>query len=75
MLSTGSWKTFALSSVGDPQSDAHWEQIGRFFQGGRDVRFDLIASYRADEMIVLVANEYAHVAVGSLPAQDWTLRA
>jgi len=60
--------------TGIPKSDAHWERIGRYFRGGRDSRFDLIASYRSSDMIVLVANEYAHVAVGSLPAQDWTLR-
>lgn len=60
--------------TGNPESDEHWERIGRYFRDGRDTRFDLIASYRSDDMIVLVANEYAHVAVGSLPAQDWTLR-
>jgi ketosteroid isomerase-like protein len=65
---------FGGAPTGSPKSDAHWEQIGRFFQGGRDARFDLVASYRSDDMIVLVANESAHVAVGSLPAQDWTLR-
>ncbi|SMF60006.1 Ketosteroid isomerase homolog [Xaviernesmea oryzae] len=65
---------FGGAPTGNPKSDAHWEQIGRFFRSGRDARFNLIASYRSDDMIVLVANEYAHVAVGSLPAQDWTLR-
>lgn len=60
--------------TGNPKSDAHWERIGRYFQDGRDARFDLIAYYRSGDMIVLVANEYAHVAVGALPAQDWTLR-
>ena len=60
--------------TGNPESDEHWERIGRYFRDGRDSRFDLIASYRSGDMIVLVANEYAHVAVGSLPAQGWTLR-
>lgn len=60
--------------TGNPKSDAHWERIGRYFRDGRDSRFDLIASYRSGDMIVLVANEYAHVAVGSLPAQNWVLR-
>jgi len=60
--------------TGNPKSDADWERIGRFFRDGRDASFRLIASYRASDMIVLVANEYAHVAVGSLPAQDWALR-
>ncbi|MGK9055691.1 YybH family protein [Neorhizobium petrolearium] len=65
---------FGGAPTGNPKSDAHWERIGRYFRDGRDARFDLIVSYRSDDMIVLVANEYAHVAVGSLPAQDWTLR-
>lgn len=60
--------------TGNPNSDAHWDRIGRYFRDGRNAGFALIASYRSSDMIVLVANEYAHVAVGSLPAQDWTLR-
>jgi ketosteroid isomerase-like protein len=60
--------------TGNPKSDEHWERIGRYFRDGSDASFRLIAYYRASDMIVLVANEYAHVAVGSLPAQDWALR-
>jgi ketosteroid isomerase-like protein len=59
---------------GAPTSDDHWERIGRFFRDGRDARFELIASYRSGDLAVLVANEHAHVAVGSLPAQLWSLR-
>lgn len=65
---------FGGPPTGEPKSDAHWARVGRFFRDGRDARFDLIAAYPSRDMIVLVANEYAHVAVGSLPAQDWTLR-
>jgi len=65
---------FGGAPTGNPKSDEHWERIGRYFREGRDARFDLIASYQSNDIIVLVANEYAHVAVGSLPAQDWALR-
>jgi ketosteroid isomerase-like protein len=65
---------FGGAPTGNPESDAHWQRIGRYFRNGRDARFDLIASYRSGDMIVLVANEYAHVAVGALPEQDWALR-
>lgn len=60
--------------TGAPKSDEHWRRIGRFFREGRDAEFAAIASYRSDDLIVLVAIERAHVAVGALPAQDWVLR-
>ena len=49
------------------------ERIGRFFRNGR-FRQELIQSYAADGMIVLVTIERANVEVGGLPAQDWALR-
>jgi ketosteroid isomerase-like protein len=60
--------------TGNPKSDEHWRRIGRFFREGRDAEFQVIGAYRSDNLIVLVANERAHVAVGALPAQDWALR-
>lgn len=65
---------FGGQPTGAPVSDAHWERIGRFFREGRDARFELIRAYRSADLVVLVANEHAHVAVGSLTAQDWSLR-
>jgi ketosteroid isomerase-like protein len=65
---------FGGAPTGNPQSDEHWARIGRYFKDGRDARFEPIASYRSGDLIVLVANEVAHVGVGSLPAQDWSLR-
>ena len=65
---------FGGAPAGNPKSDAHWERIGRYFKAGRNAQFQPIVSYRSGDMIVLVANELAHVAVGSLPAQDWALR-
>jgi len=65
---------FGGAPTGAPKSEAHWQRIGRFFHEGRDADFKPIATYRSDDLIVLVANEYAHVGVGSLPAQDWSLR-
>jgi ketosteroid isomerase-like protein len=60
--------------TGAPKSDAHWQRIGGFFREGRDANFQTLGSHRSGDLIVLVANERAHVAVGTLPAQDWTLR-
>lgn len=57
-----------------PSTDAHWQRIGRFFQAGRRATFKLINAWRTADMVVLVANETAYVAVGALPAQDWSLR-
>lgn len=60
--------------TGAPKSDAHWQRIGRIFQDGRHSDFQTLGSYRSGDLIVLVANERAHVAVGALPVQDWALR-
>ncbi|HWI86601.1 MAG TPA: nuclear transport factor 2 family protein [Sphingomonas sp.] len=60
--------------TGNPKSDEHWRRIGRFFRDGRDAEFVPLGAYRSDNLIVLVANERAHVSVGALPAQDWALR-
>lgn len=55
-------------------TDEQWAAIGRFFRAGRDSTFELVQAYRASEMIVLVAIERSHVAVGGMPAQPWALR-
>ena len=65
---------FGGTPTGAPKSDAHWKKIGTFFRDGHDAAFEPIATYASRDMIVLVANEHAHVAVGSLPAQIWSLR-
>lgn len=65
---------FGGKPTGAPASDEHWRRIGSFFRDGRDARFELVRAYRSADLVVLVANEYAHVAVGQLPAQDWSLR-
>lgn len=65
---------FGGKPTGVPQSDKHWNRIGRFFRDGRDAGFELIASYRSNDLAVLVTNERAYVAVGSSPAQQWSLR-
>jgi ketosteroid isomerase-like protein len=51
-----------------------WAAIGRFFQSGRDSTLELVRAYEADGLVVLVATEHAHVAVGKVPAQPWSLR-
>lgn len=65
---------FGGRPTGAPAGDEHWARIGRLFEHGRDAVFELIASYFAGDMAVLVANEHAHVAVAGLPAQTWSLR-
>lgn len=65
---------FGGTPTGLPASDAHWARIGRFFRDGRAARFELIRAWRSGDMAVLVANESADVAVGSLSAQHWLLR-
>lgn len=65
---------FGGPPTGAPASAEHWDRIGRLFEHGRDSAFELLASYLSRDMAVLVANEHAHVAVGGLPAQTWSLR-
>ena len=48
------------------------ERMGKFFRNGR-FQQELVQSYAADGMIVLVTIERANVEVGGLPAQDWSL--
>jgi ketosteroid isomerase-like protein len=65
---------FGGRPTGVPETDAHWNRIGAFFRNGRGARFDLLASYASRDMVVLVANEHAHVAVGAVLEQNWSLR-
>lgn len=65
---------FGGAPSGAPADDAHWARIAALFRDGRDTGFDLLASYASPDMVVLVANERAHVAFGPLPAQPWSLR-
>jgi ketosteroid isomerase-like protein len=54
-------------------SRARMQEIGRFFKGG-ELEQELVEAYASPDMIVLATIERAHVAVGDLPAQNWTLR-
>lgn len=49
------------------------EAIGRFFRNGSFSQ-ELVQAYGTHDMIVLAVIEHAHVEVGGLPAQDWSLR-
>lgn len=51
-----------------------WAAIGGFFRHGRDSTLELVRAYEADGLVVLVATEYSHVEVGTVPAQPWSLR-
>lgn len=65
---------FGGKPTGKPRSEEHWQRIGRLFRDGSGASFETISAYRADDLAVLVAEEHAHVAVGELPAQQWSLR-
>jgi ketosteroid isomerase-like protein len=54
-------------------SRARMEEIGRFFRNGT-LQQELVQTYDAPGMVVLVTIERAHVEVGGLPVQDWALR-
>jgi ketosteroid isomerase-like protein len=47
--------------------------LGRFFRNGT-FEMELVQSYGSADMVVLAVIERAHVEVGGLPAQDWSLR-
>ena len=50
-----------------------WEAMGRFFKNG-SLKQEMVESYASSDMVVLVLIEHAHVEVGGLSAQDWSLR-
>lgn len=50
-----------------------WEAVGRFFKNGTFEQ-ELVQAYASSDMVVLAVIERCHVAVGGLPAQDWSLR-
>ena len=51
-----------------------WESVGRFFRNGRQAQLELVQAYRSADMVALAVIERAHVGVGGLPEQDWSLR-
>ena len=50
-----------------------WEAMGRFFRNGA-LQQEVVQSYGSADMVVLAIIERAHVEVGGLSAQDWSLR-
>lgn len=49
------------------------EAMGRFFRNGT-LEQEVVQTYGTVDMVVLALIERAHVEVGGLPAQDWSLR-
>jgi ketosteroid isomerase-like protein len=49
------------------------QAMSRFFSNG-DVKQEVVQTYCAADMVVLVVIEHCHGEVGGLPAQDWALR-
>lgn len=58
---------------GREMTSERWEAMGRFFRNGT-LKLELVQAYASPDMVVLAVIERAHVEVGPLPAQDWTLR-
>jgi ketosteroid isomerase-like protein len=58
---------------GSDMTNERWEAIGRFFRNGTFEQ-EVIQSYSSPGMVVLAVIERAHVEVGGLPPQDWSLR-
>ncbi len=55
-------------------TDERWASIGRFFGRGRDASLELVQAWRCADMVVLAVIERAHVEVGGLAGQQWSLR-
>ena len=49
------------------------EAMRRFFRNGT-LAVEVVQAYGSSDMVVLALIERAHVEVGGLPAQDWSLR-
>jgi ketosteroid isomerase-like protein len=58
---------------GSDMTDERWEASGRFFRNGTFEQ-EVVQSYHAADMVVLVIIERCHVEAGGLPAQEWLLR-
>lgn len=54
-------------------TNERWEAMGRFFRNGT-LEQEVVQAYGSADMVVLALIERAHVEVGGLPAQDWSLR-
>jgi ketosteroid isomerase-like protein len=58
---------------GSDITSERWEAMERFFRNGT-LEQEVVQSYASADMVVLATIERAHVEVGGLPAQDWSLR-
>lgn len=58
---------------GSQLTEERWDAMRRFFRNGTLTQ-EVIQSYASADMIVLAVIEHAHVEVGTLPAQNWSLR-
>lgn len=65
-------QTLQVGVVDGPAAGAR-SRMGRFFKNG-SLRQELVQAYGSPDMVVLALIEHAHVEVGGLPAQDWSLR-
>lgn len=58
---------------GADMTQESWAAMGRFFRNGALAQ-ELVEAYGSADMVVLAIIERVHGEVGSLPAQDWSLR-
>ncbi len=60
-------------SRGADYTPERMQSMGRLFRNGT-LRQEVVHTYATEDMAVLAVIEHAHVEVGGLPAQDWSLR-
>jgi ketosteroid isomerase-like protein len=58
---------------GFDDSDAAKRALAQFFRGG-EANVEVVETYTARDLVVLVVIERQHGTVGDLPDQDWSLR-
>jgi ketosteroid isomerase-like protein len=63
----------ATPSRASQLTEERWDSMTRFFRNGT-LEVELVETYASPDMVVLAVIEHAHVEVGGLPAQDWSLR-
>lgn len=63
----------AAPTHGAEMTEERWKRMERFFKDGT-LDQEVVQTYATADMVVLAVIEKAHVAVGGLPPQSWSLR-
>jgi len=78
LIQAGDDYTLMSPFGGEPErgfdtSPERLEALERFFRGG-EAELEIVETYTAGDLVVLVATERQRGEVGGLPEQDWSLR-